>query len=223
MTKQIPINLHPHEERAAAEGRLGLIIRPVEPQPPEWVTRAYAFASGNRWFFSTGPGHPFKQAPRWPESNEIKSPLGSPGQKLWGREVWHPWSSDLCGCGEHCICPPDGTPYFRADINHAQTEKEWGPWLSPVTLPKRLSRAHLVNQSVRLARVQEITDSEVLDTGFEPEGAAGIDFDIDGRWWPGAAVKSFARDFWNATYAKRGLGIEANPLCWFVTVKEEKP
>lgn len=31
------MNLHPHEQLALREGRLGLIVRPVEPQPPSDV------------------------------------------------------------------------------------------------------------------------------------------------------------------------------------------
>lgn len=75
-----PITLLPHELRAALDGRLELILRPVVPQPGA-DSSLHKLQGLDRTFVWFECEH----GDTWPDGY-VRCPLGQPGDELWARE-----------------------------------------------------------------------------------------------------------------------------------------
>lgn len=143
-TRERAVNLRPWEARAWAAGRLGLLVRPVVPQPADsWMLTGgridysdvftpfgqgryfatYSEMWANYYQTWTKDGQTHHRKWWWikhPDSNdEIKPPLGPPSTPIWGREAWAGhfiWAG--CKAGE--IGGPEGTCiFYRAEGDDA--------------------------------------------------------------------------------------------------------
>lgn len=162
------------EVRAAVEGKLLEIRRPVEPQPPEDVvdvTRIVrstlpaevgAFASRRPWWIT-------------------KCPLGKPGDVLWAQESWRSWNDRHCDtygavasdddhvCTPHCrqtYVAYEATPRVgyrpvpdKARITYLDESSplDWdprllGPWTAAENMPEWASRFRWTIADVRCER-----------------------------------------------------------------------
>ena len=148
--------------------------------------------------------------------------LYSVGQRLWVAEAWCP-----------CLC---GGPYRLSEactehIAYRATDKlpRMAKWRPSTQMPRRASRIDLEVTGVGVQQVQEITVEDSLR-----EAALKRQVDLHGgvRWgrWDTCDVKQYAPDhptpmktLWDATYAKRGLGWDANPWVRWATFKRVKP
>ena len=126
------------------------------------------------------------------------------GDRIWVRETWRWWDSDLCGCGgDYCTCGVDGQPIYAASVAEGARD-ELKPWKPSIHMPRKLSRITLEITSVRAERVKEITEEDVLDEGLG-----------DGDTYETHADEYQA--VWDAIYAERGLGWAANPWVWVIS------
>lgn len=128
-----------------------------------------------------------------------KCPLGKVGDSVIGKEVWGCSHSEYIH-GLSCWHYADGEPPFK-------TGPAWKK-RSAATMPAWASRITLTLEAIRVQRVGEMVHKEALATGIpyhvsEPDGAPLPRF----------------QEHWNTLCAKRGLGVDANPWCWFYTVK----
>jgi len=143
---------------------------------------------------------------------EEYAPYGQPGDRLWVRETWVP-EGDA------------GAVWFRAGIPEYRCGQQTGAWLNwpykpemgieppakvkwrpSIHMPRWASRITLEVTGVRIQRVQEISFQDCLAEGFE-----------DGKAWGPPKLFSWA---WDAIYAERGLGWDANPWVWVVDFRE---
>lgn len=203
MTPARSLILTAHEVRAALAKRLRLVVRPVMPQLSDLSFRAVGI--GNEVMVFDGAGC------------EITCPLGVPGTELRCKETWcNTWPFS----GKTCL---DG-PCFKAtgdgECGAAITGQRWR---SPVTMPAWASRITLVNETVGVGRLGELTAEDVTSTGVKTKGESAW----GDRWWidaPPAAINDamgcFA-DAWNARYAAKGMGFDTNCWIWKVAVKIE--
>lgn len=71
-------------------------------------------------------------------------------------------------------------------------------WQPSIHMPRWASRLTLIVTEVRVERLQDISDEDAFAEGISLDNPrAGIDVDIDGDWWPGAARARY-RSVWEA-------------------------
>lgn len=118
------------------------------------------------------------------------SPYGTTGDRLWVRETW-----DDYGTVEPMIV-------YRADYageNNCPVNPRWRP---SIHMPRWASRLLLENVAVRVERLQDISDADILAEGF-PED-------------PPSYAEGFAAK-WNEINPKHPW--EGNPWVWVVEFK----
>jgi hypothetical protein len=144
---------------------------------------------------------------------KIKPPY-SVGDLLWVRETWRRYSRSECTCYEYCQCPPDGTFLYFAD---------WGPneskWKPSIHMPKTAARIWLEVTSVRVERLQEITEEDAVKEGIKNVFERNPHYDGT----IGSAIKinhlTQFRELWDSINAKRGYGWDVNPWVWVIEFK----
>jgi len=161
--------------------------------------------------------------PKWP------SPHGKPGDRLWVRETFRQWDTDMCGCGENCICPPSGTPCYRATVNpkaEASIDECYTPWRPSIHMPRWASRITLEIIGIRVERLQNISMQDAQAEGVNcpvecdrPCVRCGTCADSN-RTVPIShqcnPVSAFA-DLWDSINGKRpGCAWADNPWVWVI-------
>ncbi len=95
---------------------------------------------------------------------EVEAPWDA-GTRLWVRETWrkhadHPLYGKGCAVGKNCVM-------YRADYVDGESAIVHGePWRPSIFMPRAASRLTLEVVSVRVERLQEITDADVLAEGI---------------------------------------------------------
>lgn len=124
----------------------------------------------------------------------LPSPYGAPGDTLWVRETWAP-SRFKAG---------DPNYAYRAD-----GEREGvGRWRPSIHMPRFVSRLSLRVKSVRVERLQEISEADAIAEGISP---------VVGEY-TGPARSEFAA-LWDSINAKSHPWA-SNPWCWVVEFEE---
>ena len=123
----------------------------------------------------------------------IKCPYGKPGDRLWVRETWAPaeW-------------PPTGPPaVYRAD--EGMFASQWKP---SIHMPRAVSRITLEVVSVRVERLQDISEEDALAEGITLVERGTSPVDQFNKLWESI----------------NGPGSwEANPWVWVVEFKRIEP
>lgn len=143
-------------------------------------------------------------------SEQQACPYGTVGSRLWVRETWA--QADL----RHSIVPV----LYRAD-GDAQPVLD-DRWRSPIHMPRWASRLTLEILSVRVERVQAISEADARAEGVEP---LPLQAGEPGAWWT-ASVSAGAvlhgrtpadafRLAWDAINGRRaGCSWAASPWVW---------
>ncbi len=91
-------------------------------------------------------------------------PYGRPGDRLWVREAFMHEPADYCWEASVSIpCRPAETVY-RADFPNSQPGEGWKP---SIHMPRNLSRILLEITSVRVERLQDISEEDAYAEGIE--------------------------------------------------------
>lgn len=136
-------------------------------------------------------------------------PYGQAGDTLWVRETWAvPHRFD--GIPPSFIAPTDRAHY-------GATEDLGGLLKRPsIFMPRWASRITLRIKSVRVERLQDITEDDAMAEGcstvVEPDGSVTC-----GR------RKTAFRELWDSLNAKRGAGWNVNPFVWRVEFERVEP
>lgn len=166
-----PLTLAPHELAAALAGTLRQVRRPVVYIPAlgeawNWCSRA----AGDDYGFV----HIIGDYRRF-------SPLGQPGDVIWGRETWaliRPWIDMESGYAEDLEDWTGKLPTERPcngwqvlySADHGpcgETREERGfKWRSPITMPRWASRWARTVRAVRVERIGSMTLADVVACGY---------------------------------------------------------
>jgi hypothetical protein len=132
-------------------------------------------------------------------------PFGFPGARLWVRETWQ-------------YDPAGQLPLiYRATSPAGYAEMPGYLWRSPIFMPHRASRLTLEIQSIRVERLQEISEDDACAEGFSTNG-------LGCTTAPGALLPcvSLFAEGWDQVSGKRASR-ESNPWVWVLTFKRIKP
>jgi hypothetical protein len=156
--KERPILFSGPMVRAIIEGRKTQTRRIIKPKPEPFAPNypspsAEDFASVGKPWMPVGGVY----QDRW------KSPYGGPGDKLWVRETWGTIT------GEHSARWEKGTIAYRADhgVTHGGMEYDLMRWKPSIHMPRRASRITLEITSVRVERLQDISEKDAIAEGCE--------------------------------------------------------
>jgi hypothetical protein len=132
-------------------------------------------------------------------------PYGVPGDLLWVRETWSIDPNDLG-------YPKDEWRNFvgyRADDQDAKPT-HWG-WHPSIFMPRWASRVTLRIESVRVERLQKITEADAQAEGvdFIPAAPAALDH------------RTAFAGLWDALNDKRGFGWDTNPWVFVIGFARE--
>lgn len=222
--KERPILFSAPMIRAILDGRKTQFRRVVKPQP--FVKGAW----GLTWEPKSpvfGPSYSERNVNWNPITNAFAdfyrdrggSPFGQPGDRLWVREahafyglnyldlgVWHPIDRDVC-CHFREACPVD-------------LESRIDRWRPSIHMPRWASRITLEITSVRVERLQEISEEDAKKEGIESEGG-------DPKMWKSynpklgwLSVDDPAMSYRTLWESINGPGSwDANPWVWVIEFK----
>ena len=160
------------------------------------------------------------------EKDWLKCPYGVPGDRLWVRETWHP-AARL------------GTEYeieYQADKSSLLKDAGWegatptidraidSGWKPSIHMPRWASRLTLEIVSVRVERLQDITEEDAKAEGVEPVGLSSFNM-MQYRDYSGeSGDKGFhsPRSSYESLWEKiNGAGSwDKNPWVWVVEFKK---
>jgi hypothetical protein len=190
--------------RAILDGRKTQTRRVVKPQP-EWIRPAVGRDGIAHGYCGSGP------------ENGIRCPYGQPGDRLWVRETWAPvWEDDtgFCGVGFRAGGMPEEDK--RAGDYMDGTDR----WRSPVTMPHWASRITLEIESVRVERLNEISEEDAKAEGicqFQIGDIKAYGLNEADRDSMHSTAKDAYRSLWESINGP-GSWTE-NPWVWVVTFR----
>ena len=145
-------------------------------------------------------------------------PYGVPGDRLWVRETWCPGSATPLGIG---LLPCIGPAHLGDKIAYRATDDYGGddpPWRPSIHMPRWASRITLEIVSVRVERVQDISEEDALAEGaleFDSP-TTFVDHGMQSVYFPGMGYAPAAFiDLWESINAKRAPW-ESNPWVWAI-------
>jgi hypothetical protein len=150
---------------AALEGRKTQFRRVAKPQP-EWRGNGWTAPGTKDMLWADGDVIPFGEGPH-------RHP---PGTRLWVKEKWAAhWMYDNVPPSKARSTLPDDNRWYLADPEdspgtHGCPAKGYtGRWRSALYMPRWASRLTIEIMSVRLERLQSITESDVCaELGLSP-------------------------------------------------------
>ena len=158
---------------------------------------------------------------------------GDAGDRLWVRETWNAVNTRGAFWDELNADERAGwrwLPLYKA----SETAGEWGhyegPYRPSIHMPRQFSRITLEVLSVRVERVQDISEADAQAEGVihDPDPITGQ----GAAWWvdrPDGAQQGYvtAREAYSALWDKlneaRGYGWKVNPWVWVVEFKAVQP
>jgi hypothetical protein len=186
--KERPIIFSGPMVRAILDGRKTMTRRVVKPQPK-------------------------RQGPILAMDDLPRCPYGAPGDRLYVRETWR-LSAHLDGCSPSKAWNADSKQglvplaiQYRADSHvelGAYGDKiswTWGRWRPSIHMPRWASRIQLEVTGVRVERVQDTSEADIIEEGCPREYLLGS------NWF---------RPLWDSINAKRGYNWKSNPWVWCV-------
>jgi|SRR5690625_1129481 len=208
-----PILFSTEMVQAILDDRKTVTRRVIKPQPdevaresiPDWSGDLHQVKAedpdGNRLFgFCTSP-----DLAEGDYYGVMKSPYGQPGDLLYVRETWQVTD----------FLHPSDENYgyiYKASENGRDWEENADSWRwePSIFMPKAASRIWLTVTDVRVERVQDISDEDIIAEGFQHFTNA------DYRNFDGTTYISWWKELWDSINAKRGYGWDTNPWVWVV-------
>jgi hypothetical protein len=136
-------------------------------------------------------------------------PYGQPGDRLWVRETWGysaklPASSHSSSDSITWVTRP-GWRGYKAD----NPDGNWC-WKPSIHMPRWASRLTLRIRSVRVERVQDISEADAMAEGVNMEAV----FEYEGQ--AGETARRRFRALWDSINGRRGFPWESNPFVWII-------
>lgn len=154
----------------------------------------------------------------WSEDAELAEdfwhpcPFGKPGDRLWVRETWkHIEGGAIYDASGGTIDAFDPETIYRADRPNL-----YGPWMSPIHMPRWASRITLEITDVRLEQLQDISEADAVAEGCKPIRPEIVQDGLIAR--PGRSAVEEFRLVWEQIHG--GGSWEKNPWVWVIEFKK---
>jgi len=156
-------------------------------------------------------------------------PYGSPGDRLWVRETWQPINREehflgLIACLYRANCSNDMKTFtFISRFDGSHITIPVAKWKPPIHMPRWASHITLEIVSIRVERLQEISEKDAVAEGiFYHRHMEGYVSDEEGRnFYVSDPRRSFDK-LWDSINAKKGFGWDANPWVWVIEFRRYK-
>jgi hypothetical protein len=187
-----PILFNGEMVRAILEGRKTMTRRVIKPQPEIRVNGPYHAHTEGKYsvMFETKPD---VNGEGGGKRSYYLSPYGIPGDQLWVRETWHNGPAGLL---------------YKATPPMAIYPKSWKP---SIHMLRTASRITLEIVSVRVERVQDISEEDAKAEGIKVIGS------IMGHTLTG---RELYKGLWDSINEKRGFGWGTNPWVFVINFKQ---
>lgn len=209
MTKrERPIIFSGDMVRAILDGRKTQTRRPIKPQPGP---QAYVTPFEGGWMF----GGLIADIPTKYRSRLLACPFVETCDMLWVRETWA-FVTDYCGN----VVLSGRLALYRADCERGLEPSHWRP---SIHMPRWASRITLEVVSVRVERVQDITEEDAQAEGMEP-GCLTCGENCIYTGGCGYCRPCYRESFsgqWQSIYGRESW--LANPWVWVVEFRRVKP
>ena len=203
--KAKPILFSGEMVRAILEGRKTQTRRVVKPQPDSRHCRI-DFEDGLLKESSLVAGC-------WDVWKKTKCPFGKPGDLLYVRETW---SYPVPGCE-----PQRGVSYKADHVtgNDGPTKITWKP---SIHMPRSFSRLTLKVTSIRVERLQDITEEDAVTEGCKNDVVLQYDENDKAIDYLGLYARERFDDLWDSSYGKprkdgNDISWSANPWVWVIS------
>ena len=216
--------------RSLREGRKSQTRRVVKRQPPDdvGVCGASFDAADRKWAWHDDDGNAGLVTAVEPR---FTCPYGVPGDRLWVRETWRP---EFDGRDHYiqyraggtlqpddrslqneiaCLVRSDGTDNWQGPRAMDGDSLAWRPSLF---MPQWMSRVLLEVVSVRVERVQGISEADAIAEGLDHMPPSMFSPPGGGSWMPHDAAFEL---LWDSINAGRGYAWKDNPWVWVVGFK----
>lgn len=226
--KERPILFSGEMVRAILDGRKTQTRRVVRLPPGYEHGEVYGYEGSHngRHFLACDPG----------PSRAIPCPYGAPGDRLWVRETWAARGNDdgypVDAAGNIAKWGPGVSLVYRADTRlgayGADVLPDGGQWFNnwrpSIHMPRWASRLTLEIVSVRLERLQDITEADALAEGIRSTRLEIANMDVyHVEDWPtdrcGETARDMFRSMWDSINGKRAPW-QSNPWVWVVTFRK---
>jgi len=216
--KSRPILFSAPMVRAILAGTKTQTRRPVKPQP-KVVHGIYGDASiDTNCIFPRG-------------DQRIHCPFGAPGDRLWVRETWaavrdingtgplvrpHLVPDPMVSCADQIIWRADGDIEWLDDDGFISDRSCWSP---SIHMPRWACRLVLEIVSVRVERLQEISEANSRAEGCEQAMIGYRDYTPYSGGHEFSRARNSFRSLWDATYNRKGSRWAtwgSNPWVWVV-------
>lgn len=208
--KERPILFSSEMVRAILEGRKTQTRRVMKSQPPH---------------------HEFNQYPserlniKLEGGQYVHCPYGQPGDRLWVRETWMIDGADIRPAG------------VKQSVIYRASNDDYGKyfkWRPSIYMPRWASRITLEIVNVRVERLQEISEEDVVSEGIKIpviKGQIGITLGMKPLlsdylpnkhytvWTQREITTAYFAQYWDSLNAKRGYSWESNPWVWVIEFK----
>lgn len=173
----------------------------------------YAMPRGGFVFWSGDPGKEFSDYVYKDSDDGLRCPYGQPGDRLWVRETFKGAWKKNGRASEYWLT-------YRADNKkvlyrtaYIDDFENWpNKWRPSIFMPRWASRITLEIVSVRVERINQITEEDA-----RAEGAPTLTAVAQG------GKQSHQLGFmvlWNDINGKRGFGFDVNPWVWVIEFKK---
>lgn len=191
----------------------------------------YPLPSGGFVFWSDQVGQAFSDCAYKGETGGYRCPYGEPGDRLWVRETWRAAELDsgLDGvryAADNHFRPIENTPEAADAWGNAHFNKHGKPykplaWRPSIFMPRWASRITLEVVSIRVERLQDISEQDAQAEGAQhitPSAILSVPMPWERRYEPGYRL-GFEK-LWNSINEGRGFGWDVNPWVWVVEFKQ---
>ena len=206
MIKEQPILMNSAMVRALLDGSKTQTRRLMKPQPVPIPGEP-----GKHWWPSNAAQSMMRVEDglqKHPGIFDDAYPHGQPGDRIWVRETF----ADI-GC----------RLTYRADEDdgaHCKVKR----WIPSIHMPRADSRILLEIVSVRVERLQDISDADIAAEGIDMDALTEAQdrYDIVCKG-SGACGRATERTAWRDLWESTGGDWDANPWCWAITFKRVMP
>ena len=142
---------------------------------------------------------------------DVKCPYGGPGDRLWVREAFRYWFQEdvLMDCIDYAAggapMKPEGLD-FDTGMRFSERCAADSKFRPSIHMPRWASRLTLEVTTVRVERLQDISEADARAEGCPVECQEGNAVD----WFSG---------LWDGINAKCGYGWDSNPWVWVIEFK----